>query len=128
MMASLVLSKGIDVADELVQVARLARSNELIDSEAGTSLDQRRPDRRRPSRCERSAGRRSVWQKETNIFVSLVLTGVGRLIEIQREVVPLVYLEALNCAQAAQATGALMGTVMSRLAAARSAISKLEEI
>ena len=60
---------------------------------------------------------------ETNIFASQVLTAVAALPEAQRETVLLVYLEGWTYAEAAQALDVPIGTVMSRLAAARTKLA-----
>ncbi len=63
---------------------------------------------------------------ETNILAAEVLTAIGRLPEAQRETVLLVYGEGYSYAEAASALGIPIGTVMSRLAAARSVLAKLK--
>jgi RNA polymerase sigma-70 factor (ECF subfamily) len=50
---------------------------------------------------------------------------VHRLPEAQRETVLLVYVEGLSYSEAAEFLGTPIGTIMSRLAAARLALSKL---
>ena len=60
---------------------------------------------------------------ETNIFASQVLTAVAALPEAQRETVLLVYLEGWTYAEAAHALEVPIGTVMSRLAAARAKLA-----
>ncbi len=62
---------------------------------------------------------------ETNIFASQVLTAVAALPEAQRETVLLVYLEGWTYAEAAQALDVPIGTVMSRLAAARTKLAAM---
>ncbi len=62
---------------------------------------------------------------EMNIFASQVLTAVAALPEAQRETVLLVYLEGWTYAEAAQALDVPIGTVMSRLAAARTKLAAL---
>ena len=64
-------------------------------------------------------------QIETNIFAGQVLKEVGRLPEAQRETLLLVYVEGLSYREAAEILGAPIGTVMSRLAAARLALGRL---
>ena len=56
---------------------------------------------------------------ETNILAAEVLRAIGGLPEAQRETVLLVYGEGFSYAEAASALGIPIGTVMSRLAAAR---------
>ena len=63
---------------------------------------------------------------ETNILAAEVFRAIGRLPEAQRETVLLVYGEGFSYAEAASALGIPVGTVMSRLAAARSALAKLK--
>ena len=61
---------------------------------------------------------------EMNITASGVLKAIGRLPERQRETVLLVYGEGYSYAQAAATLAVPIGTVMSRLAAARAALAK----
>ena len=63
---------------------------------------------------------------ETNIFAAQVLREVGGLPEAQREAVLLVYVEGLSYREAAEVLAAPIGTVMSRLAAARLTLGKLQ--
>ena len=56
---------------------------------------------------------------EANIMMRQVLSAVGRLPEAQRSVVMLVYVEGWTYKEAAAALDIPIGTVMSRLAAAR---------
>jgi len=60
-----------------------------------------------------------------NIFASQVLKEVGSLPEAQREAVLLVYVEGLTYREAAELITVPIGTVMSRLAAARLTLGKL---
>jgi RNA polymerase sigma-70 factor, ECF subfamily len=62
---------------------------------------------------------------ETNIFAGQVLNAVHGLPEAQRETVLLVYVEGLSYAEAAEFLGAPIGTIMSRLAAARLKLAAL---
>lgn len=61
---------------------------------------------------------------ETNIFASEVFSAIGGLPEAQRETVTLVYLEGYSYKEAATMLDIPIGTVMSRLAAARKTISR----
>ena len=63
---------------------------------------------------------------ETNILAAEVLGAIGRLPEAQRETVLLVYAEGFSYAEAAAALGVPVGTVMSRLHAARTALARLK--
>jgi RNA polymerase sigma-70 factor (ECF subfamily) len=59
---------------------------------------------------------------ETNIHTAEVFKAIGLLPEAQRETVLLVYGEGYSYAEAASTLGTPIGTVMSRLVAARSAL------
>lgn len=61
---------------------------------------------------------------EANIFAGEVFTAIGGLPEAQRETVTLVYLEGYSYKEAAGMLDIPIGTVMSRLAAARKAIAQ----
>jgi RNA polymerase sigma-70 factor, ECF subfamily len=63
---------------------------------------------------------------ETNILAAQVLKELGKLPEATRETVLLVYGESYSYAEAAAALSIPIGTVMSRLAAARAALTKLK--
>ena len=63
---------------------------------------------------------------ETNILAAEVLKAIGRLPEAHRETVLLVYGEGYSYAEAARALEIPIGTVMSRLAAARVGVGKTE--
>ena len=62
---------------------------------------------------------------ETNIFAAQVFREVLELPEAQRETVLLVYVEGLTYREAADVLNVPMGTIMSRLAAARLKLSEL---
>ena len=140
---ALVLSRANDAADDLVQ-ATCVRAIERADQFApGTRLDR-----------WLFAILRSVWLNdirarkiregggfvdaddalsiegardiETNILAGQVLKEIGHLPEAQRETVLLVYAEGYSYAEAAGALGIPIGTVMSRLATARSALASLK--
>lgn len=66
-----------------------------------------------------------VQEIETNIFAGQVLKQVLELPEAQRETLLLVYVEGLTYREAADVLNVPMGTVMSRLAAARLKLSAL---
>lgn len=61
---------------------------------------------------------------ESNIFAAQVLSKVADLPEAQREAVMLVYIEGFAYKEAAEILGIPIGTVMSRLSAARSKLAK----
>ncbi len=63
---------------------------------------------------------------ETNIFASQVLTQVMALPDAQRETVLLVYVEGFSYKEAAAILGIPVGTIMSRLAAARKALAPMK--
>ena len=63
---------------------------------------------------------------EVNITASAVLRAIGQLPEAQRETVLLVYGDGYTYAEAAAALAIPIGTVMSRLAAARATLAKLK--
>jgi RNA polymerase sigma-70 factor, ECF subfamily len=138
----LVLSGARDVADDLVQ-ATCVRALERADQfQAGTRLDrwlfsilrsvwlnELRSRRVRlgggfvdASEALVVDGGREI---ETNIFAAQVLREVGGLPEAQREAVLLVYVEGLTYREAAEILAVPIGTVMSRLAAARLTLAKL---
>jgi RNA polymerase sigma-70 factor (ECF subfamily) len=64
-------------------------------------------------------------QIETNIFAGQVLNQALRLPEAQRETLLLVYVEGLTYQEAARVLDVPVGTVMSRLAAARAKLGAL---
>jgi RNA polymerase sigma-70 factor (ECF subfamily) len=64
-------------------------------------------------------------QTETNIWAGQVLREVQALPEAQRETVFLVYVEGMTYREAADLLGVPIGTVMSRLAAARAKLAGL---
>jgi RNA polymerase sigma-70 factor, ECF subfamily len=140
---ALVLSRAGDAADDLVQatcVRAIERADQFV---PGTRLDR-----------WLFAILRSIWlneirsrrvregggfvaaedvlsfdgarEIETNILAGEVLKAIGRLPEAQRETVLLVYGEGFSYAEAASALDVPIGTVMSRLAAARAALAGLK--
>lgn len=64
-----------------------------------------------------------IPDQEANIFAAEVLTEVMKLPEAQREVVFLVYIEGFRYSEAAGLLDVPIGTVMSRLAAARNKLA-----
>jgi RNA polymerase sigma-70 factor (ECF subfamily) len=137
----LVLSGARDVADDLVQAACLRAIERADQFQSGTRLDrwlfsilrsiwlsELRSRRVREGGGLVDASEALVVDgglMESNALVAQVLREVGRLPEVQREAVLLVYVEGLSYREAADILTAPIGTVMSRLAAARLAIGKL---
>jgi RNA polymerase sigma-70 factor, ECF subfamily len=138
---ALVLSRARDVADDLVQatcVRALERADQYV---PGTRVDrwlfailrsiwlnEIRSRRIRegggfvdPEDVLMSDGAREI---EMNITASVVLKAIGRLPEVQRETVLLVYGEGYSYAEAAATLAVPIGKVMSRLATARAALAK----
>ena len=140
---ALLLSGARDVADDLVQATCLRAIERADQFTEGTKLDR-----------WLFAILRSIWlneirarriregggfvdaaealtidgarQAETNILAAEVLKALGGLPEAQRETVLLVYGEGYTYAEAAATIGVPVGTIMSRLATARSALAKLK--
>ncbi len=139
---AVVLSSSRDAADDLVQATCL-RALERADQFApGTRLDrwlfailrsiwlnEIRARRIRQGGgfvdAEDALTSDGAHDIETNILAAEVLKAVGRLPEAQREAVLLVYAEGYTYAEAASALSVPIGTVMSRLAAARATLAKL---
>jgi RNA polymerase sigma-70 factor (ECF subfamily) len=138
----LVLSGNRDTAEELVQatcVRALERSHQF---QAGTRLDRwlisilhsiwlnevrSRKVRQGQGLVDADAvlvfdGLRAT---ETNILAGQVLREVQGLPEAQRETVYLVYVEGMTYREAAEMLAVPIGTVMSRLAAARGRLADL---
>jgi len=138
----LVLSSNRDTAEELVQatcVRALERAHQFT---AGTRLDrwlfsilhsiwlnELRARKVRLGQGLVDADAVLVFDglkhTETNIWVGQVLREVQALPEAQRETVYLVYVEGMTYREAAGLLGVPIGTVMSRLAAARAKLAGL---
>jgi RNA polymerase sigma-70 factor (ECF subfamily) len=136
-----VLSRNAAEADDLTQAACLRAIERAAQFIPGTRLDrwlfailrsiwlnQLRAERIREGegRVDAEAtlwfdGARAV---ETNILAAQVLMKLGALPAAQRETALLVYAEGYSYAEAAAMLAIPVGTVMSRLAAVRAAISK----
>jgi RNA polymerase sigma-70 factor (ECF subfamily) len=140
----LVLSGARDVADDLVQMTCVRALERAAQFQAGTRLDrwlfsilrsiwlnELRARRVREGGGFVDAAEALVvdggLEIETNIFAAQVLREVGGLPEGQREAVLLVYVEGLSYREAAEVLAAPIGTVMSRLAAARLALGKMQD-
>lgn len=140
---ALVLSRANDIAEDLVQ-ATCVRAIERADQfDPGTRLDrwlfailrsiwlnEIRARKIREGRgfvdAEDVLSSDGAHEIETNILAAEVLRAIGRLPEAQRETVLLVYGEGFSYAEAASALGSPVGTVMSRLAAARATLARLK--
>ena len=136
----LVLSRSRDAAEDLVQstcVRALERSHQFT---PGTRLDRWlfsilhsiwindiRARRVRQGAGQVDAETNLVFDGaaavETNILAGQVLKKVEALPDAQRETVFLVYVEGLTYREAAEILGIPIGTVMSRLAAARAKLA-----
>jgi RNA polymerase sigma-70 factor (ECF subfamily) len=131
-----VMTGNRDDAGDLAQMTCVRAIEKSDQFEAGTHLDRwvfRMANRiwlneLRSKAVRRGAGLLAVEEieiadkkphSEANIFTSEVLTKVGALPEAQRVVVMLVYVEGHKYAEAAEMLDIPIGTVMSRLAAAR---------
>lgn len=140
----MVLSRSRDLADDLAQAACLRALEKAEQFQPGTHLDRwvfRIAQRiwlndLRAKAVRRGSGVVSVHDTElpeevgapkmtaeANIFVGEVLSQVAALPEAQRETVMLVYVEGFSYKDAAEILDIPIGTVMSRLAAARSKLA-----
>ena len=140
---ALILSRANDVADDLVQATCLRAIERADQFVPGTRLDRwlfailrsiwLNDIRARRIRegggfvdAEETLSFDGAHEIETNIVAAQVLKAIGRLPEAQRETILLVYGEGFSYAEAASALGIPIGTVMSRLASARSALAHLK--
>ncbi len=140
---AMVLSHNEDTAADLVQatcVRALQRSRQF---QPGTHLDRWCfsimasvwKNELRAQRIRRGGGfvdaedvlvTDGAAKIESNILLSQVLAGVQALPEAQRSAVLLVYVEGLTYSEAAVTLDVPIGTIMSRLAAARSKLAALK--
>jgi RNA polymerase sigma-70 factor (ECF subfamily) len=140
---AVVLARTNDAAEDLVQATCLRAIERADQFAAGTRLDrwlfailrsiwlnELRSRRIREGGgfvdAEEALSFDGAHEVETNILAAEVLTAIGRLPEAQRETVLLVYAEGFSYSEAAAALGIPIGTVMSRLAAARAALASLK--
>jgi RNA polymerase sigma-70 factor (ECF subfamily) len=140
----LVLSRDRQSAEDLVQATCLRALEKAHQFEPGTRLDrwlfailrsiwlnELRSRRFREGAGTEDAASALVFDgveaMETNRTAARVLTEVQGLPEAQRETVFLVYVEGLTYAEAAAALAIPIGTVMSRLAAARARLARLRD-
>jgi DNA-directed RNA polymerase specialized sigma24 family protein len=126
---ALVLSRARDIADDLVQATCLRAIERADQFVPGTRVDR-----------WLLAILRSIWLNEVPArriregggcvaaedTASAVIRSIGQLPEAQRETVLLVYGEGYSYSEAAAALTVPIGTVMSRLAAARATLAKLD--
>lgn len=130
------LTGNVDAAGDLAQATALRAVEQADRFQAGTHLDRwlfvmaRRIwlNELRAKAVRAKGGLVSIDELdladekpgiETNILASEVLSAITRLPEAQRETVALVYIEGYRYVEAAEILGIPVGTVMSRLAAAR---------
>jgi RNA polymerase sigma-70 factor, ECF subfamily len=139
---ALVLSKARDVADDLVQATCLRAIERADQFVPGTRVDRwlfailrsiwlneirsRRIRERGGVVDAEDVTTDGAREIEMNITASAVLKAIGRLPEAQRETVLLVYGEGYTYAEAAAVLAVPIGTVMSRLAAVRTALANLK--
>jgi RNA polymerase sigma-70 factor, ECF subfamily len=131
-------------ADDLAQSACLRALERAAQFQPGTRLDQwvfriaqsiwfnqRRAERVRRGfgtvPAEEAGLTAGAGNPETNIFLAQVLTSVMGLPEGQRVTVLLVYVEGFSYQEAADMLDIPLGTVMSRLAAARGRLANLRD-
>ncbi len=136
----MVLTGSKDRADDLAQATCLKALEKSGQYEAGTKLDrwlfriaQRTWLNDLRAEAVRTGGGLAPLEEfdlpdpnpgpESNFFAREVLMGVMRLPEAQRTTVALVYVEGYSYKEAAEVLDIPIGTVMSRLAAARSKLA-----
>jgi RNA polymerase sigma-70 factor, ECF subfamily len=140
----LVLAGRRDVADDLVQATCLRALERAHQFETGTRVDrwlfsilhsiwinEVRSRRVRQGEgvvdAETALSVDGMEQVEARVLANQVIAEVRALPEGQREAVFLVYVEGLAYREAADVLHVPIGTIMSRLAAARAALSELNE-
>ena len=133
-----------DVAEDLVQATCLRAIERAEQFQPGTRLDRWLFSILRSIWFNESRARRvragqgvldasealsfdGAHEIETNISAGQVLRAIGALPSAQRETVLLVYVEGYSYREAAELLGAPIGTVMSRLAAARATLTRTHE-
>jgi len=128
----LVLSGNRDTAEDLVQATCVRALERAHQFEAGTRLDRLNEVRSRKVRqgqglvdADAVLVFDGLKDTETNILAAQVLREVQDLPEVQRETVYLVYVEGLTYREAADTLTVPIGTIMSRLAAARARLAGL---
>ena len=140
----LVLSGNRDAAEDLVQATCVRALERAHQFQEGTRLDRWLfsilnsiwKNELRSQKIRTGAGFVSAEdvltsdgaaEVETNIFAREVLAEVQALPEVQRETVFLVYAEGLTYKEAAETLDVPVGTIMSRLAAARAKLGELNQ-
>ncbi|MDA7947398.1 MAG: RNA polymerase sigma factor [Hyphomicrobiaceae bacterium] len=140
----LVLSGDRDAAEDLVQATCVRALERAHQFREGTRLDRWLfsilnsiwKNELRSQKIRTGAGFVSAEEAliadgaaevETNIFARQVLAEVQALPEVQRETVFLVYAEGLTYKEAAETLDVPVGTIMSRLAAARAKLGELNQ-
>jgi RNA polymerase sigma-70 factor (ECF subfamily) len=140
---ALMLSRARDAADDLVQATCLRAIERADQFVPGTRVDRWLftilrsiwLNEIRSQRIREGGGfvdaedvltTDGAWEIEMNITASAVLRAISRLPEAQRETILLVYAEGYSYAEAAAMLGVPIGTIMSRLAAGRAALTKLK--
>jgi RNA polymerase sigma-70 factor (ECF subfamily) len=138
----LVLTGRRDVAEDLVQATCLRALERAHQFRAGTRVDRwlfailrsiwlNEVRARRIRQGEGTVDAEAalvidgVEQIEANVLAGQVLREVESLPEVQREAIFLVYVEGMAYREAAEVLDVPIGTVMSRLAAARAALGRL---
>lgn len=141
---ALVLSRGRDTAEDLVQATCLRALERADQFQRGTRLDrwlfvilhsiwlnEVRSRHVRSGSGTVDAELALVFDggeaAETNILAAQVLSAIGALPDGQREAVLLVYAEGYAYREAATLLGVPVGTIMSRLAAARERLAGLKD-
>jgi len=141
---ALSLSGNPSTADDLAQATSLRaleKAYQLVDTQNPVAwllticrsiwLNQLRSEKIRASQSLDSTAEIDLVaisaEAETNIFASQVFSRVMALPEAQRETVLLVYVEGFTYREAAKLLDVPMGTVMSRLAAARAKLADLRD-
>ncbi len=140
---AMVLSHNEEAAGDLVQATCLRALQKCDQFQTGTHLDRWTfsimaslwKNELRAERIRRGGGfvdaeevlvTDGAEKIETNILLAEVLAEVQALPEAQRSTVLLVYVEGLTYAEAAETLEVPIGTVMSRLAAARLKLAALK--
>ena len=137
---ALTLSGARDIADDLVQATCVRALERAQQFQSGSRLDrwlfsilrsiwfnEIRSRRIRIGEGALDASETLTFdgahEIETNISAAQVLRALGRLPQAQREAVLLVYAEGYSYREVAELFGVPIGTIMSRLAAARLALA-----